>query len=155
MNYPENAWLLLTHEGLYLMSSEEGAEYHDKIELTEELKMTGITSIEGVPDDWFKQPRDLIISFQEGESPNSDLGSLKICTREPGSSVSLRKGPGTEFEKGLVQVGSGGKGVDDYFRERGYTIQDGSELIYVSEEKKGKDGHNQFQHPTNPSRTSA
>ena len=72
MNYPEKAWLLLTHEGLYLMSSEEGTKYHEKIELTEELKMTGITSIEGVPKGWFKQSRDLIISFQKGEPSKLD-----------------------------------------------------------------------------------
>ena len=72
MNYPENAWLLLTHEGLYLMSSEEGTKYHEKLELKEELKMLEVTSIEGVPKGWFKKPRNLIISFQKGEPSKLD-----------------------------------------------------------------------------------
>ena len=72
MNYPEDAWLLLTHQGLFLMSSKEGTKYHEKLELKEELKMVEITSIEGVPKEWFKKPRNLHINFQKGEPSKLD-----------------------------------------------------------------------------------
>lgn len=62
-----------------------------------------------------------------------------ICTRTPGSSVTLRKGPGTSFAPGLIMVGSGGKKVDDFFRGNGYTIADG-EQVRVSSSERDTDG---------------
>lgn len=56
--------------------------------------------------------------------------SHEICTREPGSWVALREGPGTNYSRGLVQVGSGGEGVVQYFESRNYTVPDG-EVIGV------------------------
>ena len=45
-----------------------------------------------------------------------------ICTRESGSRVNLRTSPGTHYSIGLEQVGSGGRAVDDSFRELGYSL---------------------------------
>jgi len=51
-----------------------------------------------------------------------------ICTREQGSSVSIRTGPGANYPKGLVMVGSGGQAVANYFENRNYTVPDGELL---------------------------
>lgn len=58
------------------------------------------------------------ISFPRSASANSS----RICTQTRGSSVSLRTGPGTNYARGLVEVGSGGDAVNNYFRQRNYTI---------------------------------
>ncbi|MEM7712445.1 MAG: hypothetical protein AAF349_02535 [Cyanobacteria bacterium P01_A01_bin.68] len=91
----------------------------------------------------------LALTSLPASADTPDLSIPKICTRQPGSSVNLRKGPGTKFEKGLAQVGSGGESVDDYWRKRGYTIQDGYKLTYVAKEKKGKDGRIWYEVGTN------
>jgi hypothetical protein len=63
----------------------------------------------------------------------------RICTRTPGSRVTVRKGPGTSYAPGLVMVGSGGKKVDDFFRRNNYTIAD-KEQVSVFSSARGTDG---------------
>jgi hypothetical protein len=48
--------------------------------------------------------------------------TYSICTRDPGSRVNLRTGPGTNYAIGLEQVGSGGIAVDNAFRQLGYSL---------------------------------
>ncbi len=63
----------------------------------------------------------------------------RICTRERGSKVTLRVGPGLKHRRGLVEVGSGGFRVDNYFRQRNYTVQDGEEVT-IGSKVEAKDG---------------
>ncbi|MBD1842633.1 hypothetical protein H6F89_04250 [Cyanobacteria bacterium FACHB-63] len=63
----------------------------------------------------------------------------RICTRTPGSRVTVRTGPGTNHAPGLVMVGSGGKKVDDFFRRNNYTVADG-EQVSVFSSARGTDG---------------
>ena len=70
-------------------------------------------------------------------SANDD--SNRICTRTRGSSVSLRTGPGTNYPKGLVEVGSGGEAVNNYFRQRNHTVSDG-EQVSIFSSTRGADG---------------
>lgn len=65
--------------------------------------------------------------------------SSRICTRTRDSSVSLRTGPGTNYPRGLVMVGSGGKAVDNYFRQRNYIVSDG-EQVSISSSTRVADG---------------
>ncbi|ERN42632.1 hypothetical protein KR51_00006610 [Rubidibacter lacunae KORDI 51-2] len=62
-----------------------------------------------------------------------------ICTRTRGSSVNLRTGPGINYPKGLIQVGSGGERVVARFEQRNYTVSDG-ELITVFSSSPAADG---------------
>ncbi|MGK7889458.1 MAG: hypothetical protein AB4042_08990 [Leptolyngbyaceae cyanobacterium] len=62
----------------------------------------------------------------------------QICTREPGSRVNLREGPGAEYPKGLMQVGSGGIGIIRHFEAEDYTVPDG-EFISVFSSEYGED----------------
>lgn len=68
MDYPENAWLLLTDENLYLMSSDEDHKYHTKLEVTKPNKKELL--IKELPAEWFNKPRNLIISLDK-EEPKS------------------------------------------------------------------------------------
>jgi hypothetical protein len=65
--------------------------------------------------------------------------SARICTRDPDSNVTLRTGPGIDHPMGLVQVGSGGVKIDNYFRQRNYTVEDGEEVSVFSK-THGTDG---------------
>ena len=51
-----------------------------------------------------------------------------VCTREPNGRVNLRTGPGANFDVGLVEVGSGGLAVFQYFEQRNFTISHGEEF---------------------------
>jgi len=74
--------------------------------------------------------------------------SARICTREPSANVTLRTGPGINHPRGLVQVGSGGSRVDNYFRQRNYTVQDG-EQVSVYSRTDGTDGKVWYEIGTN------
>ena len=74
--------------------------------------------------------------------------AARICTRKPNSSVTLRIRPGINQPSGLVMVGSGGVAVDNYFRQRGYTVQDG-ERISVSSRAEGTDNRVWYKVGTN------
>lgn len=74
--------------------------------------------------------------------------SARICTRDPGSNVTLRTGPGIDHPKGLVQVGSGGARVDNYFQQRNYTVEDGEEVSVFSK-THGTDGRVWYEIGTN------
>lgn len=65
MNTPENAWLLLTDENLYLMSSDVDNKYHEKISVGKTDK--GEPLIVGIPADWFKKPRSLVVNLYKEE----------------------------------------------------------------------------------------
>ena len=58
-----------------------------------------------------------------------------ICSQ---GGATLRKGPGTNYSKGLVVVGSGGSQVNNYFKKRGYTVPNG-EQVFTSQQRQGKD----------------
>jgi hypothetical protein len=60
--------------------------------------------------------------------PTDENPVYQICTRKPGSRVNLRTGPSTSFAVGLEQVGSGGRAVDNTFRELGYSLAQGDVL---------------------------
>lgn len=79
----------------------------------------------------------LTIYFCSPTSANDN--SNRICTKTQGSSVSLRTGPGTNYSRGLVEVGSGGDAVNNYFRQRNYTVSDG-EQISIFSSTRGTDG---------------
>ena len=64
----------------------------------------------------------------------------RICTRQPGATVTLRKAPGSKYPKGLVQVGSGGQKVENYFRQRNYTLPDGEEVSSFTS-RRSRDGY--------------
>lgn len=63
----------------------------------------------------------------------------RICTRDPGAKVTLRTGPGIDHPRGLVEVGSGGAAVDNYFRQHNYTVED-EEEVSVFSKTHGTDG---------------
>ena len=65
MNYPEKAWLLLTDENLYLMSSDVDDKYYDKISVGK--TDDGEPVIKGIPADWFKKPRSLVLNLYKKE----------------------------------------------------------------------------------------
>ena len=65
MNYPEKAWLLLTDENLYLMSSDEDDKYHAKLEVTRANKKELL--IKEIPAEWFKKPRNLVVNLDKEE----------------------------------------------------------------------------------------
>ncbi|WP_156803761.1 hypothetical protein [Lyngbya sp. PCC 8106] len=68
MSYPENAWLLLTDENLYLMSSDVDNKYHDKIPVEKTDK--GEPIIKEISADWFKNPRSLVVNlYKEKPTP--------------------------------------------------------------------------------------
>lgn len=71
-----------------------------------------------------------------------------ICTRTQGSSINLRKGPGSNFPKGLTMVGSGGERVENYFRQRNYTIPDG-EQVSIFSRTRGNDEYVWYKIGTN------
>ncbi len=74
-------------------------------------------------------------------SPLSARAELsRICTREPGTTVTLRKAPGSNYSKGLVQVGSGGNYVNNYFKQRNYTLPDREEVSSFRS-RLGRDGY--------------
>jgi hypothetical protein len=57
--------------------------------------------------------------------------------------VNLRIGPGTNYAKGLVQVGSGGAAVDNYFSSVGYSLAEGDDVaqfLYVAEVVQNQQG---------------
>lgn len=70
------------------------------------------------------------------------------CAKSQGSTINLRKGPGTNYPKGLVTVGSGGAGVENYFRQRKYTIPSG-EQVSVFSNSRGTDGRRWYEIGTN------
>lgn len=74
------------------------------------------------------------ISFPISASANSS----RICTQTRASSVSLRTGPGTNYARGLVEVGSGRDAVNNYFRQRNYTIPD-EEQVSIFSSTRGTD----------------
>ena len=51
-----------------------------------------------------------------------------ICTCDEGSHVVLRTGAGTEFDRGLVLVGSGGARISSYFSARNFTVPSGEAI---------------------------
>lgn len=57
-----------------------------------------------------------------------DFTFYRICTRDSGSRVNLRTGPGTNYGLGLEQVGSGGMAVVNAFSTRGYSLAQDDEL---------------------------
>lgn len=59
---------------------------------------------------------------------SANAGSYRTCTRDEAKSVSLRTGPGTKYPKGLVQVGSGGAAIDNYFRQINYKVPVGEQV---------------------------
>lgn len=65
--------------------------------------------------------------------------SGRICTREPGSRVTLREKPGTDQPRGLVQVGSGGIAVYNSFKKTNFTAEDGVQVSIFST-TRGTDG---------------
>lgn len=75
-------------------------------------------------------------------------GMNRICTRTPGSSVVLRTGPGTNYPRGLLEVGSGGAAVVDYFEQRNYTIPDG-EQVFILDSVQGTDEYTWYEVSTN------
>lgn len=77
------------------------------------------------------------LSLPLNATANPDVS--RICTRTPGTRVTIRKGAGTNHAPGLVMVGSGGKKVDDFFRRNNYTVADG-EQISVFSSAPGTDG---------------
>lgn len=79
-------------------------------------------------------------------SANADSG--RICTQKQGSSVNLRTGSGTNYPRGLVQVGSGGVRVNNYFRERNYTVPHG-EQVSIFRRTRGTDGYIWYELGTN------
>jgi len=74
--------------------------------------------------------------------------SARICTRDPGSNVTLRTRPGIAHPRGLVQVGSGGARVDNYFQQRNYTFEKGEEVSVFSK-THGTDGRVRYEIGTN------
>jgi len=58
-------------------------------------------------------------------------GMNRICTRTPRSSVVLRTGPGTSYPRELLEVGSGGAAVVDYFEQRNYTASGGEQVFIL------------------------
>jgi hypothetical protein len=74
--------------------------------------------------------------------------SARICTRDPDSNVTLRTGSGIDHPMGLVQVGSGGVRIDNYFRQRNYTVEDGEEVSIFSK-THGTDGRVWYEIGTN------
>ena len=72
----------------------------------------------------------------------------RICTRSPGSRVNIREGPGDEYPKGLVQVGSGGASVVEFFEEHNFTVSD-REKISVYSRTHGTDGYVWYKLGTN------
>lgn len=77
---------------------------------------------------------------------NPDL--RQICTRTPGARVVLRKGPGTNYARGLVMVGSGGRAINDYFQRLNYTISGGEEVSVFSN-ARGTDDRTWYRVGTN------
>lgn len=67
-------------------------------------------------------------------SPRSPVESVqyRICTRDPGSRVTLREGAGTNHSRGLVEVGSGGAAVYNWFQQQNFTAQDDTEVSVFS-----------------------
>ena len=57
--------------------------------------------------------------------------NYEICTSSGSGAVNVREGPGTNYPKGLVQVGSGGNAIDESFRNRNYTLKDGSSSFTI------------------------
>jgi len=57
-----------------------------------------------------------------------------ICTRRKGSKVNLRKGPGTNFSKGVT------RGDGEWLQQANYTIEDGV-IIYIYSKTRGKKDH--------------
>lgn len=62
----------------------------------------------------------------------SDGDLYTVCTRDANGRVNLRTGPGTSFDVGLVQVGSGGSGIVQYFEQRNFTISHGENFFEFS-----------------------
>lgn len=73
---PEKAWLLLTKDYLYLMSSDQEKKYYDclKVEQTKsgEPILTGITEIGGVPEKWFEKARNLVVNLDKKVEPTRE-----------------------------------------------------------------------------------
>lgn len=65
MNYPEKAWLLLTDENLYLMSSDVEGKYHNKIPVGK--TDDGELLIEEIPPEWFKTKRNFVLNLDKKE----------------------------------------------------------------------------------------
>jgi hypothetical protein len=63
-------------------------------------------------------------------SARADLD--RICTRQPNSRVTLRQGPGVDYERGLVEVGSGGEAVYRSFEAVNFTVLDREEISVFS-----------------------
>jgi len=97
-----------------------------------------------------KRFRGVYLDFRNQYPCQSPLTSSlnQICTRTRGSSVILRTGSGTNYSRGLVKVGSGGSAVNDYFRQRNYTITDG-EQVSIFSSIRGADGLTWYQVGTN------
>jgi hypothetical protein len=51
-----------------------------------------------------------------------------VCTCDEGSSIVLRTGAGSDFDRGLVLVGSGGPRISDYFSARNFTVPRGEAI---------------------------
>lgn len=67
MNYPEKAWLLLTKDKLYLMSSDVDGKYHESISIEE--TDDGEPLIKGIPPEWFKRERHLVVNLHKKPTP--------------------------------------------------------------------------------------
>lgn len=71
----------------------------------------------------------------------------RVCSRGR-NRVNLRTGPGRSYPQGLVEVGSGGVAVDNYFRQRNYTISNG-EQVSIFDNTRGTDGYTWYKVGTN------
>lgn len=60
--------------------------------------------------------------------PSLSAESARICTRERGARVTVRQGPGTDYERGLEMVGSGGATIVERFRRDNFTVADREEI---------------------------
>ena len=63
---PENAWLLLSKKHLYLMSSEQDKRYYDKLDVYKNPEDRD--TVIGIPRDWFKKSRDLVVNHDLDDS---------------------------------------------------------------------------------------
>ncbi|MGC9528535.1 MAG: hypothetical protein ACP5D7_23635 [Limnospira sp.] len=70
---PEKAWLLLTKDYLYLMSSDEENRYYQRLPVGQ--TDIGEPKVEGIPANWFVKDRALIVNFDKEPKPQPVVNS--------------------------------------------------------------------------------
>ncbi|MFP4009570.1 MAG: hypothetical protein ACLFV6_16440 [Spirulinaceae cyanobacterium] len=63
---PENAWLLLTKNHLYLMVSDRDNSYYDKRDVGK--TPANEVEVKGIPIGWFIKERNLVVNYDKDDS---------------------------------------------------------------------------------------